>query len=153
MATDYSALSGPFVFHLTRTPSLDDHPPHLPENVAKAFRSAERNFAQPDGEDAAATMYRRSIDVAIREKHPEVKGLLAVRIAKLTEKGLLPPSMKDWADHIRWIGNDGAHEPEGVTAEEAKAIRGFADAFLRYFISIPFEVSLRRGETPDGALA
>lgn len=124
-------------------------PAHLPETVAKAFRSAENNFTAPDGEDAAAMLYRRAIDVAIREKHPEIKGLLAPRINKLVEKGLLPPSMKDWADQIRLIGNDGAHEPEGVTMEELKPMRGFTEAFLRYFITIPFEVALRRGQIDE----
>lgn len=121
-------------------------PEHLPASVAKAFRSAESNYATPDGEDAAAMLYRRAIDVAIREKHPELKGLLAPRIAQLVTKGLLPPSMKDWADQIRLIGNDGAHEPEGVTMDELTPMRGFTEAFLRYFITIPFEVALRRGE-------
>ncbi|UVC07371.1 DUF4145 domain-containing protein [Rhizobium sp. TH2] len=124
-------------------------PDHLSENVAKTYRSAERNFSTPDGEDAAAMLYRRAIDVAIREKHPEITGLLAVRISKLAGKGLLPPSMKEWADQIRLIGNDGAHEPEGVTMDDLKPMRGFTEAFLRYFITIPFEVSCRRGEIDD----
>lgn len=124
-------------------------PAHLPETVAKAFRSAENNFATPDGEDAAAMLYRRAIDIAIREKHPEIKGLLAPRINKLAEKGLLPPSMKEWADQIRLIGNDGAHEPEGVTMDELGPMRGFTEAFLRYFITIPFEVALRRGQIDE----
>jgi hypothetical protein len=121
-------------------------PEHLPETVAKAFRSAETNYRMPDGEDAAAMLYRRAIDVAIREKHPEIKGLLAVRIAKLVDAGLLPPAMKDWADQIRLIGNDGAHEPDGVTVEDLTPMRGFTEAFLRYFMTIPFEVALRRGQ-------
>jgi hypothetical protein len=142
---DYTLLSA-FTLELVDPPKANDIPAHLSENVARAFRSAQSNFGMPDGEDASATMYRRSIDVAIREKHPEVSGLLAGRIAKLVLDGLLPPPMKDWADQIRWIGNDGAHDPEGVTRDELIAMRGFTDAFLRYFISIPFEVSFRQGK-------
>ena len=121
-------------------------PDHLPETVAKAFRSAEANYQLEDGEDAAAMLYRRAIDVAIREKHPEIKGLLAPRISELVKRALLPPSMKEWADQIRLIGNDGAHEPEGVKRDDLVPMRGFTEAFLRYFITIPFEVAIRRGE-------
>lgn len=126
-------------------PEPPNIPAHLPESVAKAFRAAENNYQMVDGEDAAAMLYRRAIDVAIREKHPEIGGLLAKRITALTDQGLLPPSMKAWADQIRLIGNEGAHEPEGVTKEDLTPMRGFTEAFLRYFITIPFEVDLRRG--------
>lgn len=61
-------------------------------------------------------------------------------------KGLLPPSMKEWADQIRLIGNEGAHEPEGLTMDDPIPMRGFTEAFLRYFITIPFQVALRRGK-------
>jgi hypothetical protein len=124
-------------------------PAHLPPTVEKAYRAAETNFGLPDCEDAAAMLYRRAIDVAIREKHPEIKGLLSPRIRELSKLGLLPPQMRDWADQIRLIGNDGAHEPEGVTMDDLKPMRGFTEAFLRYFISIPFEVALRRGEIDE----
>ncbi|MCV0348470.1 MAG: DUF4145 domain-containing protein [Nitratireductor sp.] len=124
-------------------------PDHLPPTVEKAFKSAERNYVAEDGEDAAAMLYRRAIDIAIREKHPEIKGNLALRIEKLVGLGLLPPSMKSWSDQIRLIGNGGAHEPEGVTKEELKPMRGFTEAFLRYFITIPFEVALARGEIDE----
>lgn len=124
-------------------------PNHLPPEVEKAFKGAERNFSMEDGEDAAAMLYRRSIDIAIRIKHPDIKGLLAPRITKLTEIGLLPPQMKEWADQIRLIGNDGAHEPEGVSKSDLEPMRNFTEAFLRYFITIPFQVSLHRGEIDE----
>ncbi|NIH74432.1 hypothetical protein FHV99_001639 [Ochrobactrum sp. P20RRXII] len=130
-------------------PSPAPIPQHLPAEVEKAFKGAERNFFMEDGEDAAAMLYRRSLDIAIRIKYPEMKGLLAPRIAELTKKGLLPPQMKEWADHIRLIGNDGAHEPEGVSKEDLDPMRYFTEAFLRYFITIPFQVSLHRGEIDE----
>lgn len=124
-------------------------PNHLSHEVEKAFKGAERNFQMEDGEDAAAMLYRRSIDIAIRIKHPEIKGLLAPRIASLVDKGLLPPQMKQWADQIRLIGNEGAHEPEGVSKEDLEPMRYFTEAFLRYFITIPFQVALHRGEIDE----
>jgi hypothetical protein len=124
----------------------DNIPPHLSDEVRKAFTSAERNAEMEDGEDAAAMLYRRAIDVATKQKYPDYKGMLAERIGKLAEEGILPSPMKDWADHIRWIGNDGAHEPAGVTKDEVRSMKGFADAFLRYLVSMPFEVNFARGK-------
>lgn len=143
----YALTAGEFDIEVVRTPiEKNDIPKHLSPAVAKAYRSALKNYHQEDGEDAAAMLFRRALDVAIREKHPEVKGLLSPRINRLVELGLLPPSMKEWADQIRLIGNDGAHEPEGVTMAELKPMLGFTEAFLRYFITIPFEVDLHRGK-------
>jgi hypothetical protein len=130
-----------------------DQGPNIPKHtsplVAKAFKSAEMNLHLEDGEDASATMYRKAIDVAIREKHPVLTGSLHSRIISLAQAGDIPPALKDWGDQIRWIGNDGAHDPEGVTRDDLNALRGFADAFLRYFISLPFEVALRRGQIDE----
>jgi len=144
--TDYAIDTGPLKAEVVLTPEQSSElPDHLSTAVAKAYRSAERNRQMEDGEDAAATMYRRAIDVAIREKYPDVKGNLAPRIEKLAERQAIPPALKDWADHIRWIGADGAHEPEGVTPEEVEVLRGFTEAFLRYLITLPFQVNYRRG--------
>lgn len=140
---------GYIVSEIWPMPSPPVIPAHLPVEVEKAFNGAERNFLMEDGEDAAAMLYRRSLDIAIRIKHPEVKGPLAPRITKLTELGLIPPQMKEWADQIRLIGNDGAHEPEGVSKADLEPMRNFTEAFLRYFITIPFQVSLHRGEIDE----
>ncbi|TAV48424.1 DUF4145 domain-containing protein [Rhizobium leguminosarum] len=147
MQREYDLLAGGLRTEIIPTPTKEAQiPDHLPASVEKAFKAAERNYALPDCEDAAAMLYRRSLDIAIREKHPEIQGLLAPRIAQLAKLGLLPPAMKEWADQIRLIGNDGAHDPEGVSHDDLKPMRGFTEAFLRYFITLPFEVSLRRGE-------
>lgn len=150
LAKTYDLTAGNLHAAVVRTPDQrNEIPAHLSDAVAKAYKSAERNYTADDGEDAAAMLYRRALDVAIREKHPEIKGQLGQRINKLIERGLLPPAMKEWADQIRLIGNEGAHEPEGVTLIDLKPMRGFTEAFLRYFITIPFEVAVRRGQIDE----
>lgn len=127
-------------------PSLEptDIPAHLPDNVAKAFRQAESNVARPDHEEAAATMYRRALELALKDRFPTYTGILAARIKQLAKNSDIPQVMADWADEIRFIGNDGAHDVDGVSADELQAIRGFTDAFLRYLITLPTEVANRR---------
>lgn len=139
-----------FTCRVLRTPSTTSAlPEHLSPAVQKALTAAETNFDLPHCEDASATMFRRAIDVAIREKHPKVTGMLKPRIDKLNKEGFIPDAMKAWTDEIRLIGNDGAHEPEGVDRSELAVLRAFTDAFLRYYISLPFEVELRRGKIND----
>ena len=150
LKSDATLNSTGFTCAVVRTPRQESRMPrHLSPAVTKALKSAEQNLQLEDGEDAAATMFRRAIDVAIREKHPEVSGMLKLRIDKLNKKGLIPDAMKDWTDEIRLIGNDGAHEPEGVSRPELLALQAFTDAFLRYYVSLPFEVSLRRGKIDE----
>lgn len=130
---------------VVRTPNTDaEVPKFLPEATLKALIVAEKNFQLEGCEDAAAMMYRRAIETAIKTKYPEIKGLLLARIDKLAKQNLIPEAMKDWAHQIRIIGNDGAHEMEGVTRFEPTASRGFTDSFLRYLISLPEEVRQRR---------
>lgn len=132
---------------IVRPPSENaEIPPHLPQSVAKAFRQGETNFRLPDAEEAAALMYRRSLELAVKEVFPDEKGTLIQRIDKLASKGFLPDAMKDWAHEIRVIGNDGAHELDGVERADLVAAQGFTDAFLRYLISLPQEVKLRRAQ-------
>lgn len=119
-------------------------PSHLSPAVRKAYNAACKNARMEDCEDAAAIMFRRAIETAIKEKFPDLQGSLIKRIDALSNKGDLPEAMKDWAHEIRLIGNDGAHEIGGVTKAEVSAAHGFADSFLRYLISLPEEVRLRR---------
>lgn len=146
---DIVGTAGFKAYTIRTPPRSGDVPAHVSDAVKRAYKSAEMNYRFPDNEDAAATMYRRAIDVAIREKHPKVTGNLAPRIEKLVELGEIPLQMKEWADQIRTIGNTGAHDPEGVTREELTVLRGFTEAFLRYFITLPFDVALRRGEIDE----
>ncbi|GAC1040864.1 DUF4145 domain-containing protein [Rhizobium sp. No.120] len=120
-------------------------PDHLPDDVLKAFQQAETNFDLENHEEAAATMYRRALERALKFSHPALTGTLAAKIKTLVSNGELPRSLGDWADEIRLIGNDGAHD-DGVTREELKAARMFCDSFLRYLITLPTEVASRRAQ-------
>ncbi len=122
-------------------------PDHLPSAVEKSLNMAEVNFRLPDMEEASAAMYRRAIDIAVRNIAPDGKGDLIKRINNLADEGKLPGTMKDWAHQVRIIGNDGAHDIQGVTRKDLEAAQGFTDALLRYLFTLPKEVELRRATT------
>ncbi|NRQ15578.1 hypothetical protein BHMPCIPO_02828 [Ensifer sesbaniae] len=120
-------------------------PEHLPADVEKAFVQAEGNYKMDGHEEAAATMYRRSLERALVATKPDLKGTLAAKIKSLVTAGEIPTALGDWAEEIRIVGNDGAHDDE-VTRADLKAARMFCDAFLRYLITLPKEIELRRNQ-------
>jgi Domain of unknown function (DUF4145) len=121
-------------------------PNHLPASVEKAFLQGEGNFGRPGFEEAAALMYRRALELALKEAYPEQTGSLAQIIRKLVADHRLPAVMGDWLTEIRLIGNDGAHEIDGVTNADLAAARGFVETALRYIFTLPAEIAARRGQ-------
>lgn len=118
---------------------------HLPDAIAKAMRQAEDNFNRKDMEEPAAVFFGRAIELALKHVHPDAKGTLASRIRKLAADREIPQAMAEWADEVRLVRNDGAHD-DGVTREDLVAARDFADAFLRYLITMPEMVEKRRAK-------
>lgn len=119
-------------------------PAHVPDAVERAMLQAERNYPTPGNEEAAAIMYRRTLETALKDKFPSLTGSLAKRIKVLVKDRTLPEPIGDWADEIRALGNDAAHDDEVVDREQLTMIRGFADATLRYLYTLPAEVAARR---------
>ncbi|TIR23972.1 MAG: DUF4145 domain-containing protein [Mesorhizobium sp.] len=134
-----NVLIAPFFSRLPDT----QLPNHIPQDVGKALTQAETNFLQAGHEEAAATMYRRALERALKATHPGLPGALASQIKELVRTGVMPKAMGDWADEIRVIGNDGAHDDQ-VERSDLIAARGFCDAFLKYLITLPKEVEIRR---------
>jgi hypothetical protein len=135
-------------------PPNPEVPERLPEPVAKAYLQGERNFAQANMEEAAAGMYGRSLDVALKEVVPDMpKGTLAQRIKRAVEKGHLTPALGDWAGEIRAFRNDALHEVDGITRADLTQIRAFLDIFMRNVFSLPRMLEERRAQTiPNHAI-
>lgn len=121
-------------------------PDLLTADVEKAFLQGEKNLQMDGCEEPAATMFRRALDLALKEAHPDIDGNLVSRIKTLHERKVLPETIVDWAHAVRMIGNDGAHQPEGCTRDDAIAARDFVDAVLRYLFSLPRMIKARRAE-------
>lgn len=124
-------------------------PDFLPEVVERAFSQGETNLALEDHCEAAATMFRRALDLALKIKHPDLKGDLNKKIIALAESHDLPKSLAEWAHEVRGIGNDGAHDLDGCSQEDAQAARDFVDAVLRYIFSMPGLIEARRPKAAD----
>lgn len=132
------------------TPQPSRIPEYLPDVVARAFRQGETNLNVEDHAEAAATMFRRALDTGLKIRFPGYDGNLHPKIRKLAEDHVIPESLAEWAHEVRGIGNDGAHDLEGCSQEDAEAARDFVDAVLRYLFSLPGMIAARRPGS-DGA--
>ena len=142
MDLEGSALKPAMVWPEVKGPSIPDN---LPPDVERAFLQGERNLAQPGCEEAAAMMYRRSLEVGLKIAYPDMTGMLAVRIKKLVADHHLPAPIGDWLDQVKLIGNEGAHEIDGVVRDDLEAQRDFVDMALRYIFTMPAQIAARRG--------
>jgi hypothetical protein len=118
-------------------------PAHLPPLVQKTFLQAENNYPLEGHEEAAGLMYRRSLELALGAKYPDLKGSLADVIKKLVSDGVLTSDLSQWATEVRLVGNDAAHAEE-VTRNDLEMMRGFAEAVLEYVWTLPTQVQQRR---------
>lgn len=96
---------------------------------------------------AAAVMARRTLE-AIAVDKGEAAGTLAARLNNLATKGLLHPSLAEWAKEVRLVGNLGAHfDPiDTVDSEDAKQLLSFIKELLNFMYVLPWELSERRAK-------
>lgn len=86
---------------------------------------------------AAAVMARRAMQVAAVEKGATGDKLVS-QIHALQQAGKITMDLKDWADAVRWVGNDAAH-PSGVqvTKDDAGDVLQLAEQFLHVLYVAP----------------
>ena len=110
-------------------------PAHTPEHVGRFFEQGmeilNRNF------DAAGTMFRKTLEAALKLRFPELNGNLVQRIDKAAKNGALTQHMAEWAHQIRRLGNEAAHEEEPFSEQDATDLRSFTDLLLRYLFTLP----------------
>lgn len=121
-------------------------PENMPPDVERIYLQAERNFPIEGNEEAAGTMYRKALDVGLKKIDPDTKGVLAARIKKLASAGKLTVDIAEWADHVRDLGNDAAHEEAPPTREELTDLRHITEMTMRYLFSMP---ALVKARAPD----
>jgi Domain of unknown function (DUF4145) len=126
-------------------------PDLMPTEVTRIYLQAERNFPVAGNEEAAGTMYRKALDVGLKLFDPNVTGTLKARITELVKQNKLTPSLGEWADQIRLLGNDTAHEIDQPTRDELTGLRNFSDLVLRYLFTLPEMVKARKALTQPSA--
>ena len=120
-------------------PPVRDVVTNLPDKIAGVFDEAEANFA--DGRHmSAATMYRKAIELTLKDLNPDGKGMLHARIRALQKEEAVPDTLIKLLDTVKFLGNEGAHDDEPPSAEDVERGRDFTRLFLVYSYELPARV-------------
>ena len=107
----------------------------VPKSVQRSMEQADRSFAT-GSYDAAALMCRRALEAVCRTLSAAGSNL-ALKLRDLHEKGHIDQKLLRWADGVRLIGNDAAHEvDQAVAKEDASDILDLTAALLMYVFSL-----------------
>lgn len=124
-------------------------PDDVPSSIARNFIQAEEAKRRLHWESAGMT-YRRCLELAMKDKAPELSGPLARRIDKLAETGGLTPDVSEWAHSIREIGNEAAHDEDEPSSNDIEDLAAFTKVVLEYLYTMPEKVKRRAGPGHDG---
>lgn len=131
----------------TRAPSKA--PAHTPAPVKSRFLEGEEAFRR-GGWNSAVAMYRSALDIATKGMDGvPTNSTFFQRLVWLHDNHAITPDIRAWADHVRVEGNAALHDPEEFADGDARALRFFAEMFLRYVFELPGEVREFRGEAPQ----
>ena len=98
---------------------------------------------------AAGMMFRKTLEIGLKEKFPDIEGTLARRINIAAERGGLTPDLAAWAHQIRLDGNDAVHEAEPSEEEETRRLQDFTNLVLLYLFTLPGMLQEARGDTEE----
>lgn len=121
----------------------------IPDGIRADLDEAKKCFSA-GAYRAAAVMARRTIQVAATDKGA-TSDRLVTQIHDLKQAGKITADLKEWADAVRWIGNDAAH-PTGspVTQDDAEDVLHLAEQFLHVLYVAPAlaaGIKKRRGKS------
>jgi uncharacterized protein DUF4145 len=118
-------------------------PEHTPPDIARIYKQA--CSAQSRGElEAAAILFGKTLEVAIKQLDPDAKGTLKQRIDRMAQENQIPGDVVTWATEIRIVRNDAAHQLEEPNPEDVSEIGEFTDAFLMFVFTMPKKIATRK---------
>jgi hypothetical protein len=94
-------------------------------------------------------MARRCLE-AITVDQGENAGTLKNRLERLATRNVLHPSLVEWSNELRLVGNVGAHfDPiSDVSQEDARQLLNFLRELLKYLYELPAALTRRRNASP-----
>jgi len=116
----------------------------IPEHIRKDINEAKLCL-NVNAYRACAVMARRAIQNACIDKGANRNKKLKEQIEELANKGVITNDLKEWANVVRWIGNDAAHpNKEEVSKEDAEDILKLAEQFMYVIYVAPAIAKERR---------
>lgn len=129
---EVSAPQGDRMLYPIQEKGLDEG---VPKTAKKAHHDAVRSYACGLYEPCVI-MCRKCLE-AICYELGEKKGSLYKRINNLSEQNIIDQKLVTWADGLRLIGNEAAHDLNiQITKEDANDSIHFVEALLMYVFSL-----------------
>ena len=123
-------------------------PNRTPERAGDYYRQGMENL--PNNLDAAGSMFRSSLEAALKQKFPDIEGTLFERIQRAAGQGGLTPDLAEWAHQIRLGGNDAVHGEEQLSKEDAERLHTFTELVFLYLFTLPSMLENARVVPADG---
>jgi hypothetical protein len=106
----------------------------VPETIAKSYQEAA-TCAGSGAFTACAIMCRRTLE-AICAHHGVVQGSLDGKLKKLRDDGIIEQRLFEWADSLRSVGNEAAHDVAiEVSKEDSRDLLDFTRALVEYIFT------------------
>lgn len=103
----------------------------VPKQVAASFNEAS-SCLTAEAYTACAIMCRRTLE-ALCAHHGVGKGTLGENLTKLKKSGVIEQRLFDWADQLRIVGNEAAHDVASVVPKmDARDLLEFTRALVEY---------------------
>jgi hypothetical protein len=108
----------------------------VPEDIRADLDEAKQCFTLSAWR-AVAVMARRAMQSAALDQGA-TKDKLSEQISELAKRGKITADLSEWANAVRYVGNDAAHPGgEPVTEDDAKAVLDLAEQFLHVLYVTP----------------
>lgn len=106
-------------------------PRSVPQSIRNCFAEAQRCM-RSRSYTAAAIMARRVLE-NIRNEQGYEKGTLLNALQKMRDDNKIDPRLYEWADSVREVGNEGAHDTATqISHEDAEEVLRFVEALVDY---------------------
>ncbi len=129
---EFSAPQGERVLYPTARQFLTEG---MPTSVARSYSAAADSLTRGLYEPCVI-MCRKCLEALCREQGA-TKGSLKERLVQLGEAGQIDQKLLVWADELRLIGNDAAHDLDVVIEQvDARDALDFVEAILMYAFSL-----------------
>lgn len=138
--------------HWWPSPGMKATAPDIPAAVGEAMAEGTRCLAI-QAPRAAVVMFRGALAEIVTDRGSATaqgKHSLAGQLKQMGSEGALDNTLADWADHIRVIGNAGAHPNTlaPVSIKEAEELARLLASLLDYLYIMPAKVRRARSGRP-----
>jgi hypothetical protein len=122
----------------------------VPEPIARAYQQAARAY-RASLYEPSAIMCRKCLE-GICENFKAQGRNLKEKLASLEKEGVIDTKLFQWADELRIVGNDAAHDVNvSILKDDARDALGFVEAILMYVFTLNarFDEFRRRRRDPS----